>query len=540
MRPRVYEFLEELHGAWRFRWQGLWAAWIVCTLGWIGLFFWPDMYEASARVFVDPRTALKPVLQGLAVEQDVNGQLNYVTQSLLASPELERIAIDTGLLTPLVTDPLGRGKIIDKMRDRVWITVHSAANLPNERDTAGSVFGIFYNDSSRDRSLKVVDELLHTLVQQTLGGKRQGSQDAQKFLETQIQEYELRLRAAEQRLADFKKNNVGVMPAEQGGYFERLQSEMDALRTTENALSVAVSRRDEIQLQLRGESAVTGTADSPAVVPGSQSAVKAGSDVLSRIAETQAKLDDLLLKFTDKHPDVIAERETLAELKRRREQEVAALRKGDPDAVAASGASSNPVYQSIQLALNQAQIDIATLSRQVNEHRTRVAELRQALDTMPQVEAQFAQLNRDYDVNKTQFTALLTQLEKAKLGEEAETSGSVRFEIIEPTNAAFRPKSPRRALMIAAVLMVAIAAGAGVAYLRHRLTPVFWTSKTLLAVTGTRVLGVVSGAFHDSQRRKTRRDLLWYSAAAGVLVLVAGAAVRANQLGLRFTLPTLG
>jgi polysaccharide chain length determinant protein (PEP-CTERM system associated) len=466
--------------------------------------------------------------------------LNYVSQSLLATPELEKIAGDTGLLSPLVTDPRARAKIIDKMRARVGITVRSAATLAYERDTTGSVYGIVYKDRSRDRSVKVVDTLLHTLEQHTLSGKRQGSQDAQKFLETQIQEYELRLRAAEQRLADFKKNNVGVMPAEQGGYFGRLQAEMDALRITENALSVAVSRRDEIRRQLRGESAVTATAGSPIGVPGSQGAMKGGGDVLSRIAETKAKLDDLLLRYTDRHPDVIAARETLAELTRRREQEIEALRKGDPDAVAASGAGANPVYQSIQLALNQADLEIATLTKQGADHRNRVAELRKALDTMPQVEAQFAQLNRDYDVNKTQFTALLTQLEKAKLGQQAETSGSVRFEIIEPPNANYKPKSPQRSIIIASVLVLAVAAGAGVAYLRHRLTPVFLSSKVLLAVTGTRVLGVVSGAFQDTERRRTRRDLLWYSAVAGSLVLVAGAVVLASRSGLRFMLPPFG
>ena len=498
------------------------------------------MYEADARVYVDTRTSLKPVLQGLAVEQDVNGQLNYVSQSLLATPALEKIASDTGLLSPLVTDPRARTKIIEKMRDRVAITVRSAATLAYAPDTTGSVYGIVYTDRSRDRSVKVVDTLLNTLVQETLSGKRRGSLDAQKFLETQIQEYELRLGAAEQRLADFKKNNVGVMPSEQGGYFERLQAEMDALRTAQNALSVAVSRRDEIRRQLRGESAVTASSASPTGASGSQGELKGGGDVLTRIAETQARLDDLLLKFTDKHPDVIAARETLQELQRRREQEVEALRKGDPDAVAASGAGANPVYQSIQLGLNQAELEIATLTKQADDHRNRVSELRKALDTMPQVEAQFAQLNRDYDVDKTQFTALLTQLEKAKLGQEAETSGSVRFEMIEPPNAAYKPKSPRRLIVIAAVLVLALASGAGVAYLRHRMTPVFWSSKALLAGTNITILGAVTGAFKESQSRKARRDLLWYSAAAGSLVLVAGLAVVASHMGLRFVLPSFG
>ena len=92
MQPRIDEILEEVRGAWRYRWHGIAAAWVFGLLGWLGLFFWQDMYQASARVFVDTRTALKPVLQGLAVEQDVNAQLNLVRQSLLGSPLLERVA----------------------------------------------------------------------------------------------------------------------------------------------------------------------------------------------------------------------------------------------------------------------------------------------------------------------------------------------------------------------------------------------------------------------------------------------------------------
>lgn len=533
MHPRVYQVLEDALGAWRFRWLGLWIAWGIGLVGWAVLFVLPDMWEASARVFVDTKTALKPVLQGLAVEQDMNSQLNYVSQSLLATPVLERVAKDTGLLTPQIIDPRERTKVLDRMGDRIKITFRSAATVANERDTAGSVYAIVYTDRSRDRSIKVVDELLRTLVEQTLGGKRQGSQDAQNFLETRIKEYEQRLAEAEQRLADFKKTNIGVMPGQSGGYFERLQAEMDALRTTQNALGVAESRRDRIHQQLRGESAVTATPGAQTPSTGAIKPAQGGSDVLSRIAETQAKLDDLLLKYTDKHPDVIATRETLAELKRRRELEVAALRDGDPEAVAESGAAANPVYQSIQLSLNQAEIEIATLTTQANEHRVRIAELRQALNTMPQVEAEYARLNRDYDVNKTQFTALLTQYEKAKLGQEAETSGSVRFEIIEPPNADLRPRSPRRVMLIAGILLVAVSAGGGVMYLRHRMAPVFWSAKALSAATGKRVLGIVSGAFPEGQSRSVRRDLWWYSAAAVGLVLVAGIAIRASQLGLR-------
>jgi polysaccharide chain length determinant protein (PEP-CTERM system associated) len=537
MQTRVAEFLEELRSAWRFRAQALAVAWIVGILGWAVVLVWPDRYQANARIFVDTRTALKPVLQGLVVEQDVNAQLNYVRQSLLGAPELEKIATDVGLLTPRITNRSERADIIDKMRARVVITVRSAGGDPtNDHDTGGSMYGVIYRDRLRDRSLKVVAELLKTLMEDTLGGKRQGSREAQKFLETQIKEYEVRLGAAEQRLANFKKTNVGVMPAEEGGYFPRLQTEIDAVRTTENALTVAMSRRDEINRQLRGEAAATATASVASSQTG-QNAAAGGGDVLGRIRETQAKLDELLLKFTEMHPDVIATRKVIEELKQRRELELQALRQGDPEAVATSGAGANPVYQSMELARNQANVEIAILRQQLDAHRARVADLRKALDTMPQVEAEFAQLNRDYDVNKTQFTALLTQLEKARLGQEADLSGAVRFEVVEPPNADYKPVTPPRSAMIVAVLLLALGAGGSVAYVRHKLLPVFWSAKTLAAQTGAMVLGVVTFAFPDSRLASARRALLWYSTSVSSLVLVGIAVFGLSHSGLRIVLP---
>jgi polysaccharide chain length determinant protein (PEP-CTERM system associated) len=533
MNALVEEVFEEVRGAWRFRWWALAAAWIVGVVGWTIVMLLPDMYEGRSTVFVDTRTALRPVLQGLAVEQDVDAELNFVRQSLLGTPELEKIARDVGLLTPnLLADVRKRTALIDSMRDRIAITVTSASSHEGDQN-AGSIYGIVYQDPDRARSLKVVEELLNTLIVDTLGGKRQGSQDAQKFLETQIRDYESRLRAAEDRLADFKKRNIGAMPTEQGGYFARLQTEMDAVKSAQTTLSVAISRRDELNRQLHGEPAVTaGTAPSaPAAgTPGA-------NDTLSRIREAQAHLDELLLNYTDKHPDVIAARQTLAELQERRTQELESLRRGDANAVANSGASANPVYQSIQLELNKAEVEIASLNRQLADHQGRVAELRRALDTMPTVEADYAQLNRDYDVNKTQYTALLTQLEKAKLGQEADTNGSVRFEIVEPPNAEYRPVSPHRVVLVFVVFIVALGVGAGLAYLIQMLRPVFWSVKGLTEHTGIAVLGAVSAAFPGIINRRRRWDLAFYSLFAGGFVLLAAVILGLSALGGHLQIP---
>ncbi len=536
MRSLIDQVLEEIRSAWRFRWLALAVGGTIALLGWMAVFAMPDRYQAGAKVFVDTRTALKPVLQGLTVGQDVDAELNYVRQSLLAGPQLERIAREAGVIPP-GSDAHSREQLLQGLGNRIEISVRSASGREEDRSTAGSIYSIDFQDGDRARSLKVVTTLLDTLVNQTLGGKREGAESAQQFLQTQIHDYEQRLRTAEDRLAAFKSRHIGLLPTEQGGAFAELQKENNAIDDTKTKLAQSRARRAELERQLRGDAAVAASAPAPSAAAGGGTG--AGFDTLSRIAETQARLDELLLKFTDKHPDVIAARQTLEELQRRRAAEVDSLKHGDADAAATSRASANPVYQSIQLELNKEDVEIADLNMELEQQETKAAELRRLLDTAPQVEAEYAQLNRDYDVNKSQYTALLGNYEKARLGERADNAGSVRFEIVEPPAASYQPVWPHRVQLLGGVLLAALAAGAAVAYGLHQLHPVLSSVGALAELTGVTVLGMVGSAFPQRTRRAAIRDRVRLACAFGGLFVAFGVAVALSAAGLRLSLPML-
>jgi polysaccharide chain length determinant protein (PEP-CTERM system associated) len=539
MSPLINQVYDEVMSAWRYRWYALAAAAVVAAAGWTLVFSLPDLYEASARVFVDTRTSLKPVLQSLALEEDVDAQLNFVRQSLLAGPALRRLAHDGGLIPPSGMDARREEQLIGDMSRRIDIGVKSASagGSREEEKNAGSIYRIVYQDRDRARSLRMVSILLDRLVTETLGGKREGSQNAQQFLETQLHDYEKRLRSAEDRLAAFKSRHIGLMPTEQGGYFAQLQSESNAVANLKTKLAEAQSRRVTLTRQLHGDVAVaaTGSGQSGAGASGSGGTL----DTLARIDAAQAKLDELLLRFTDNHPDVIAARQTLQDLKKRREAEIESLKQGDAAAAAASRASSNPVYQSVQLALNQVDVEIADINTELAQHEAKSAELRRMVDTAPQVEAEFAQLNRDYDVNKAQYTALLNSLQKARLGERADDAGSIRFEVVQPPNADLRPVWPLRKLWLTMVLGAALATGAALAYGLSYLTPVVSSAGTQTQIAGVPVLGLISVAFPNRARRRFRLETAKVSVAAAGLVVAFGVVVFLSQHGYRLSMTAL-
>jgi polysaccharide chain length determinant protein (PEP-CTERM system associated) len=534
VNAHIDKLLDEIQGTWRYRWLALGIASALALSAWLLIFMLPDRYEARASVLVDTRTALRPALEGLATQQDVGVQLTYVRESLLTERRLVGIARTVGLLPAAsMADPMREDRIVAYLRKHVQLTQESADDHQMGA-SAGTIYGIRYQDADRARALKVVSILLQTLIDETLGGKKQGSESAQQFLQSQVKDYEKQLRTAEDRLADFKSRHFGLMPSERGGYFEQLQKETAAIDDTRTKLLVVENRRVTLEKQLHGDAAVAATA---AIVPNSNSGGAVGMDTVSRIAQTRAHLDELLLKFTDKHPDVIETRKTLAELESRRAKEIDSLRNGDASAAASSGASANPVYQSIQVELNHADVEIADLRTQLAEHEAKERQLRQLLNTAPQVEAEYAQLTRDYDVNKAQYTALLSSFEKARLGERADSAGSVKFEVVEPPIVSNRPVWPRRVLFLAGSLLLSLAAGVVIANRLDRLRPLVGSASGLAGYTGVPVLAAVGTAFPARARALMRHEIVKISAATLCLLLALVTAVVMSHHGKRLSLP---
>ncbi len=519
MNAALEFILEQIRGVWRFRWTAMLVAWIVCLVGWLVVLAMPDTYSAWARVYVDTRTRLSQVTHGIAVESNIASQAEAVREALLGGPQLQKVARLSmpGYATASAEQ---QAAIIDGLRARLQV------EATGERNRPANLYMITYTDQDRHTAHRVVDQLLKLFLANALGGSQEGSEQAQQFLTQQIAEYDKKLQAAESRLADFKRQNAGLVPGATGDYFTRMHGETDALDKDRSALTVAEQKREELQRQLSSEQPLMGSS-------GKLSGA-AGADTSSAIRETQARLDELLLRFTDKHPDVIAARRTLEDLKKRQQLEIEAVRRGDPAAIAASGLAANPVYQGIKLQLSQADVEVAAAGRQLADREGKIAELRKMINTAPAVEAEYARLNRDYDVTRGQYQALVERLNRAKLSDKAEATGVVRFEVVEPPTGSSQPVSPDRIRLILVVLLGGMAAGIGVAYLMHQLRPVFVSARQLTELTQLPVLGVVSMTWLERHQAQARHATWVYSMAVAVLIVVAAVTLLTESAASHF------
>src|ERR1700745_1266970 len=93
-----------LRAAWRRRWFGVVVAWVVCGLGWGGVYLVPNQFESSARLYVDADAILTPLLRGLAADSVPTSQLEVLQRTLLSRRTLEKLisgtALDVSAATP--------------------------------------------------------------------------------------------------------------------------------------------------------------------------------------------------------------------------------------------------------------------------------------------------------------------------------------------------------------------------------------------------------------------------------------------------------
>jgi uncharacterized protein involved in exopolysaccharide biosynthesis len=61
MNSAIIKVFDDVRSCLRFRWIALGVASVTALIGWAIVFSLPDRFDAFARIFVDTRTALKPV-----------------------------------------------------------------------------------------------------------------------------------------------------------------------------------------------------------------------------------------------------------------------------------------------------------------------------------------------------------------------------------------------------------------------------------------------------------------------------------------------
>ena len=510
MEEILRQALSILRATWKYRRLGMLVAWVVGAIAAGIVVRMPDRYEASARIFVDTQSILKPLMSGLTVQPNVEQQVMMLSRTLISRPNVEKL-IRMADLDLKIQGKREQEALIDELMRTLAIQSLGRDNL----------YTIVYRDTDPAKAQRVVQALVSIFVESSLGDKRQDSDSALKFIDEQIRNYEKKLEDAENRLKDFKLRNVELNSGEGRSGIDKLSELTNVLNSSRLALREAENSRDALRRQIIGEE--------PVLLPESSSSDSGISlpEIDGRLDVQKRNLDNLLQRYTDQHPDVIGARRLIKDIEEQKRQELLARKKF---AAANPGASvsNNPVYQQLKVSLAESEANVASLRARVSEYETRYKRTTDMLKSQPQLEAEYTQLNRDYDIHKKNYEQLVTRREAAELSGDLESAGSgADFRLIDPPRASSKPVAPNRLLLLPGGLVLALAAGLFVAFAASQIRPVFFDGKTLREATGLPLLGTVSLLPNPARKQKERASLKRFLIATIGLVFAYGLGIAA-------------
>lgn len=483
------------------------VSWLVCASGWMAVTTLPDQYQASARVYVNTQSLLKPLLRGLTISANSQQQVQLMVKTLLSRPNLEKILrlVDMDILA---NNQKEFEQLVDKLAKNITLTATGRENL----------YTISYSGTDQDQAVNIVKAVLKVFVENTVGQTRSDTVTARNFIDEQINEYEQRLAKSEQQLTQFKQLNGPLLVSSSTGYNNTLKQYQDGLDNSRLLLREKKTQLTMAKAQLVGETPSLGILST---------AFKRGVSTQfdPRIANLEQSLDRLVLRYTEQHPAVIEINQQINKLAQLRDQEVKQVARisqanGTGDLLSLN---HNPVFREMRLNIINLNNDIAAINVRVENFEQKVTNLKGQIHLIPEVEAKLTALNRGYHITKQKYEEMLRRRESALLAERADLSvDEIQFKVIDPPRAQPQPTGPNRIMLNSLVLLLGLGSGLAVAFLLSQLNAVVLTPFQLAQISGYPVLGSVSLNGNLDIIRTNGVKNLWFAGLLMLLVLFCG------------------
>jgi uncharacterized protein involved in exopolysaccharide biosynthesis len=300
-------------------------------------------------------------------------------------------------------------------------------------------------------------------------------------------------------LANFKSRYGDALPEAQVRNLQALDRAERDLDTLQRQILIASERKSLLEVQL--------TQINPNLFD-------PDGDWRAELAAMRQELAVAQQRYTPDHPDVRRLRRAIEAMSVRTDLEPSLVK---PD---------NPEYIAVSSQLDTVTHELDALQASAARAREQIATYERSLRMTPEVEREYSQLLRDYDVAKDRFRGIEVSLAEAALGQVMETEQrGDRLTMIRSPNRPNRPVSPNRI----GILLIGLVLGGGLAVGLTALTessdPTIRSARDLFEITDIKPLAAVPLMLNGADRRK--RVLAWAAASVvfAIAVMFVGSAV---------------
>ena len=444
----------------------------------LGTFLAPKTYQSDAKLMVklgrenstlDPTATTGQVVNiGPSRENEVKSELEILQSRELAEKVVDLIGYEPFLTTFGTSDKIihaaipGKGASIGlasngkpensalarQDSDRAWERDKAIrillTNLDTETQKNSNILSISYKANSPELAHLVVARLIDFYLDKHISVHRTTGSD--EFFSRQAEGLRAKLAQTEEAFRDLKNQTGVASVAEQRTILvNRIGSIQKTMEETNTTLAASRSKVQVMEHTLAGlpktllRTKISGYSGNPT------------DYVQERLHDLQLKEQDLLSKFTEKSQLVQEVRRQIAEAQ-------ALLKTVD----ATHG-------QLTQLTLLGEKATLSELQGKAQALKGELAEAQGELRGLNDNEIKIAQLQRERDIQATNYRSYSDKLEQARIDRALEMGKISNISVVQPATYPVKPIRPRKALNLALGLFLGAFGGLGLAFLAENM-----------------------------------------------------------------------
>jgi polysaccharide chain length determinant protein (PEP-CTERM system associated) len=462
----------------------------------------PEVYEASSTVFIE-RNVINSMIKDITINPSLEERLSVLSYSMKSRSLIVRVLEDLDIAVE-DENPEETNKLIKKFQENTVIKMHASRSRGNNMN----LFIVSFTSDDPKFARDYVNTLVRRYIEENLSAKRDEAYGANRFLSDQITYFKGNLDKIESGIVDFRKERGIFIATDERNVVEDIKAAQYKLDELENQKKELHAKKRLIEKQIKKEY----------------------PDMLISL---QGRLNELLLQYTENHPEVMLMKSRIDALKKMSRNSTVNVHDSQRDE--ADAAVLNPLYHKSREEMAKTELELAGLKAKEDNIKKQLEAKKAYLRSIPFEKKKLAYMEGERDIYRGIYEKLILRLGQSEVSKQMELQDkAATFRIVDPAVLNNKPISPDRVKIILLGILAGFAGGMGAAIFLDKIDNSIRSLEVLKSI-GLPVLAViptVETLTEASRRRK--REIALYTV-AGLYMVCILTVFSAEVIGIKIT-----
>jgi polysaccharide chain length determinant protein (PEP-CTERM system associated) len=461
----------------------------------------PKLYQSSSLLSYQQQK-INPNAMSPDIQANLRDIVNTLSQIVISRSNLEKLIKELNLY-PEQRKMLPIEDVIGMFRSKIEI----------EPSTRGNIFSIVYSGGQPEQVVRVTNALAAKFIEENLKYRHERATDTSVYTNQELQMAKKVMDAKENAMRDYKLQNYNEMP-------ENRDANMSQLASLQMQYQ---SRQESIQDLERTLVLIQDQINNRRMLVQSTSGSEVSDDELSnyqRLQNLRTNLDSLLLKYTEKHPEIIRVRKLI---KKMEEEGVSGGAASSGVSRRANGMPYDNVLMQLEVQQKGIRLNIANIEKEKEQLKNRIGQYEEWVKAAPQREAEWSSLTREYSQLKKHYDYLVSQnLQAESMVNLEERQKGSQFKIEDPARYPGKPIKPNFLIIMGMSILAGLGLGVGGALVLDTFDSSLRDPETLEPLLGIPLLITIPFIETKAEQKKRRLQFVFTLSlflAGGVLIV---------------------